>query len=126
MRLLVTVAALLLGACGKTASERPIGKRIEIVAPLGLPALIVPEDNPVTAETVALGKKLFFDPRLSGDNTVSCASCHNPEHGFSDGRRTASGMRQQTGKRNAPTVLNSAYSPRQFWDGRAASLEDQA
>ena len=126
MRLTVLVAALLLGACGRPAGERPIGKKIEIVAPLGLPPLAVPEDNPVTAETVALGKKLFFDPRLSADNTVSCASCHSPEHGFGDGRKTALGMRQQTGNRNAPTVLNSAYSPQQFWDGRAASLEDQA
>ena len=126
MRLPVIVAALLLGSCGKQASERPIGKTIEIVPPLGLPVLVVPEDNPVTAETVALGKKLFFDPRLSGDNTVSCASCHSPEHGFGDGRKTALGMRKQVGNRNAPTVLNSAYSPRQFWDGRAASLEEQA
>lgn len=126
MKCMVVVASLLLGACGKMASERPIGKKIEIVAPLGLPALTIPGDNPVTLETLALGKKLFFDPRLSGDSSVSCASCHSPEHGFSDGRKTALGMRKQTGNRNAPTVLNSAYSPLQFWDGRAASLEDQA
>ncbi|MFN0101918.1 MAG: cytochrome-c peroxidase [Bryobacteraceae bacterium] len=126
MRLTVLVGALLLGACGKTGSERPIGKAIEVSVPLGLPPLPVPDDNPLTAETVALGKKLFFDPRLSADNTVSCALCHSPEHGFSDGRKTAVGMRQQAGKRNAPTVLNAAYNTRQFWDGRAASLEEQA
>jgi len=126
MRLTVILAALLLAACGEQAGERPIGKKIEIVAPLGLPALPVPEDNPLTAETVALGKKLFFDPRLSGDSTVSCASCHSPEHGFSDGRKTSMGMKQQIGMRNAPTVLNAAYNRRQFWDGRAATLEEQA
>ena len=126
LRMPVIVAALLLGACGKSASERPIGKTIEIVTPLGLPDLVVPADNPVTAETVALGKKLFFDPRLSADSTVSCASCHSPERGFSDGRKTALGVRQQVGNRNAPTVVNAAYNVRQFWDGRAATLEDQA
>src|SRR6187399_2935056 len=126
MRWLVTFAALLLAACGKPAGERPIGKAIEIGTPLGLPPLPVPADNPMTAETVKLGEKLFFDTRLSGDNTVSCSSCHNPGIGFGDGRKTALGMRLQIGGRNAPTVLNSAYNLHQFWDGRAMSLEDQA
>jgi cytochrome c peroxidase len=126
MRLTVIVAAMLLGACGKPAGPRPIGKTIEISAPLGLPPLRAPEDNPLTFETVTLGKKLYFDPRLSGDNSVSCASCHSPDRGFSDGRKTAMGMKRQVGKRNAPTVLNAAYNRRQFWDGRAASLEEQA
>jgi cytochrome c peroxidase len=126
MKLLVTVAALLLTACEKPAGERPIGKAIEIETPLGLPPLPVPSDNPMTAETVKLGEKLFFDTRLSGDSTVSCSSCHNPWNGFGDGRKTALGMRQQIGGRNAPTVLNAAYNLHQFWDGRAMSLEDQA
>ena len=126
MRWVVTVVALLLAACGKPAGERPIGKAIEIGTPLGLPPLPVPADNPMTAETVKLGEKLFFDTRLSGDNTVSCSSCHNPGIGFGDGRKTALGMRQQIGGRNAPTVLNSAYNLHQFWDGRAMTLEDQA
>lgn len=117
---------LLLGACGKTAGDRPIGKPVTVVTPLGLPPVPIPADNPMTAETVALGKKLYFDPLLSEDNTVSCATCHNPDTGFADGRKTALGVRQQTGNRNAPTVLNAAYYPQQFWDGRAESLEDQA
>lgn len=126
MRVHLIFGLVLLSACGRQASERPLGKPVVVVTPLGLPPLPVPEDNPVTMETVALGKKLYFDPRLSADNTVSCASCHSPEHGFGDGRKTAQGVRQQTGNRNAPTVLNAAYSPRQFWDGRAGSLEEQA
>ncbi|MBI2687280.1 MAG: cytochrome-c peroxidase [Acidobacteria bacterium] len=126
-RLIATLApALLLLSCGKAAGDRPIGKAIEIAAPLGLPPVPIPADNPPTAETLALGKKLYFDPRLSSDGSVSCASCHSPEHGFSDGRKTAMGVRKQFGKRNAPAVVNAAYSPRQFWDGRAASLEEQA
>ncbi len=126
MRLVCLCCAVLLTACTKPAGDRPIGRPLSLQAPLGLPPLPVPDENPLTVETVALGKKLYFDPRLSSDNTVSCSSCHSPENGFSDNRRTALGVRQQTGARNAPTVLNAAYSPRQFWDGRAASLEDQA
>ena len=126
MRVMLIVVLGLLGSCGKPAGLKPIGQPVTVVTPLGLPALPVPAESPLTAETVALGKKLYFDPRLSEDGTVSCASCHDPEKGFGDSRKTALGVRQQTGNRNAPTVLNAAYSPRQFWDGRAASLEDQA
>ncbi len=126
MRPTLIVLALLLGACTKTAGDRPIGKPVTLTPPLGLPDVPVPADNPLTVETIALGKKLYFDPLLSDDRTVSCASCHSPEQGFGDGRKTALGVRKQTGNRNAPTVLNAAFSPVQFWDGRAASLEEQA
>ncbi|HEU0124628.1 MAG TPA: cytochrome c peroxidase [Bryobacteraceae bacterium] len=122
---LVIVAALAAG-CGRNAGTKPIGKTTVITAPLGLPPVPVPADNPPTEETIALGKKLFFDPRLSADGKAPCSACHSPEHGFSDGRKTSMGVRGQLGKRNAPTIFNSAYSPLQFWDGRAASLEDQA
>ncbi|HEY3837575.1 MAG TPA: cytochrome-c peroxidase, partial [Bryobacteraceae bacterium] len=64
--------------------------------------------------------------RLSNDATLSCASCHNPASGFSDGRKHSTGVGGKLGQRNAPTVLNAAYSPVQFWDGRAPSLEEQA
>ena len=77
-------------------------------------------------QTIALGRKLFYDPRLSKDNTVSCASCHNPNIGFTDGRAIAQGVGGLIGKRNAPTLLNAAYSPLQFWDGRAPTLEAQS
>jgi cytochrome c peroxidase len=85
-----------------------------------------PADNPPTAETIALGRRLYYDPVLSVDNTVSCASCHHPDHGFSDGKSVSNGVQGKTGTRNSPTVFNSAYVEVQFWDGRAPSLEKQA
>lgn len=86
----------------------------------------VPEDNPITAEKVALGWQLFYDPRLSGDETISCASCHLPEAGFADPRPGSVGVGGAVGDRNAPTVINAIFSETLFWDGRAASLEEQA
>lgn len=75
---------------------------------------------------VALGRKLFFDPRLSRTGTISCASCHDPGRGFSDGRPVSVGVEGRRGTRNAPTVLTVHRAPALFWDGRAASLEAQA
>ncbi|HEY2119571.1 MAG TPA: cytochrome c peroxidase [Candidatus Acidoferrum sp.] len=104
----------------------PIGKIIQIKAPLGLPPVPVPADNPLTEETVALGRRLYYDPALSVDGTISCASCHAPQFAFSDNRSVSAGVGGKLGTRHAPTVINSAYSTLQFWDGRAASLEEQA
>jgi cytochrome c peroxidase len=73
-----------------------------------------------------LGQKLFFEPRLSGDGTVACATCHDPARAFTDGRPASVGIHGRVGQRNAPTVLNALYSKHQFWDGRASSLEEQA
>src|SRR5579872_6055893 len=109
-----------------TATLLPVGKPLQIKAPLGLPAVPIPADNPPTADTVALGRRLYYDTALSVDNTVSCASCHHPKFGFTDGQQFSEGVRKQKGNRNSPTVLNSAYSTVQFWDGRALSLEKQA
>ena len=94
--------------------------------PLGLPPVDIPADNPMTPEKVELGKLLYFDPRLSKDGTISCATCHNPKEGWSERRMTSKGIKGQIGTRNSPTVINSAYHPAQFWDGRAATLEEQA
>lgn len=94
--------------------------------PLGLKPLSIPEDNPQTPEKIALGKQLYFDKRLSKDNTVSCASCHAPDKGYSNGERFATGVGGARGGRSAPSVINSAYYRQQFWDGRADSLEGQA
>ena len=105
---------------------KPISAAVEIKAPLGLPPVPFPADNPPTAETIALGRRLYYDPALSADNTVSCASCHHPDHGFSDGKRVSNGVQGKTGTRNSPTVFNSAYFEVQFWDGRVPSLEKQA
>ena len=103
----------------------PVGKPIKIATPLGLPPVPIPADNPPTAETVALGRKLFFDKILSRDNTVACASCHDPKNGMADPNRVSKGINNLEGNRNAPTVLNAAYNPSQFWDGRAGTLEAQ-
>lgn len=81
--------------------------------------------NP-TAKQIALGRKLFFDPLLSEDLTISCATCHNPKLGFSDGKAVAVGIRGQRGTRNSPTILNSAYFPLVFWDGRTIESSTQA
>jgi cytochrome c peroxidase len=94
--------------------------------PLGLKPVPVPADNPMTPEKIELGKQLYFDGRLSSDNMVSCASCHNPAKGWSNGEQFATGVEGKQGGRNSPTVLNSGYYTFQFWDGRAKTLEDQA
>lgn len=85
-----------------------------------------PADNPTTTEKVTLGKMLYFDPRLSSNGTVSCFTCHNVMEGGDDHRPTSIGVHGQAGGRNAPTVWNAAFLSAQFWDGRAATLEDQA
>lgn len=87
---------------------------------------LIPPDNPQTPAKVALGKRLFFDPRLSEDNTVSCATCHAPAKGFTDQLPTSMGIGAKRGHRNAPTILNSTFNSLQFWDGREPTLEDQA
>lgn len=94
--------------------------------PLGLPAVPVPDDNPVTAKKIALGRKLFFDRRLSLNNTFSCAMCHIPEQGFSSNEMaTAVGIEGRSVRRNSPTLYNVAYAPLLFHDGRENSLEQQ-
>ena len=128
----IVVLTLAVGACSTTTKQPerraaiPIGKPVEIKAPLGLPPVPIPADNPPTAETIALGRRLYYDTRLSIDNTVSCASCHNPQFGFTDGKAVSEGVKKQLGGRSAPSVINAAYYSLQFWDGRAPSLEKQA
>jgi len=95
-------------------------------APLGLPPLTIPADNPQSPEKVALGKKLFNESRFSADGTISCASCHDPSKAFTDGLDRARGINQQQGNRNSPTVVNAAYYTSLFLDGRRDSLEKQA
>jgi cytochrome c peroxidase len=75
---------------------------------------------------VALGQKLFFEPKLSGNGTVACATCHDPDRAFTDNRPVSVGIDGRAGQRNAPTVLNALYNKTQFWDGRANTLEQQA
>ena len=108
------------------AAVMPVGKPLQIKVPLGLPPVPIPADNPPTAETVALGRRLYYDPVLSADNTISCASCHSPQTGFTDVHPASIGVGGKKGTRHSPTVINSAYNSAQFWDGRAPSLEEQA
>ena len=105
---------------------RAIGPEVEIRSPLGLPPVPIPADNRPTADSIALGRRLFYDVRLSADDTLACAGCHLPDLHFTDGRPVGKGVRGQLGARNVPSVLNAAFNLRQFWDGRAADLEAQA
>ncbi len=107
------------------------GRPVDLVArvrqpPLGLPPVPVPEDNPISAEKVALGRRLFYERRLSLNGTVSCAMCHVPEQGFTSNElATAIGIEGRTVRRNAPSVYNVAYLDRLFHDGRESRLEQQ-
>lgn len=108
------------------AFTQPADEPYELKLPPYVLEPIIPEDNPLTKGKVSLGQKLYFDKRLSADDTVSCATCHDPEKGFTDGKIIAIGIKGQKGFRNSPTVLNAAFFDFQFWDGRALTLEEQA
>ena len=127
---IVGVLAVLMPALVRASDSNAGSSSFEIKMPLGIPlelwTYFVPNDNPVTAAKVELGRKLFFDARLSADGKVSCASCHDPGRAFTDGRKVAEGIGGRLGSRNSPTLLNSMFSTGQFWDGRAGTLEEQA
>jgi cytochrome c peroxidase len=115
---------------GQDKADRPITQvNVQVLGPQkigNLPPVVVPVNNPQTTLKIQLGKQLYFDTRLSKDNTISCATCHNPALGWSDAGPTSKGINGQLGGRRAPPVSNAAYAPLQFWDGRAPSLEEQA
>jgi len=106
------------------AEEQQASKE-ELPIPLGLPSLKWPQDNPYSKKKAELGRILYFDKRLSADGTISCASCHSIKRAFADKKTISVGIKGRKGTRHAPTVINAAYQPFQFWDGRAKSLEDQ-
>ncbi len=114
------------GGTSKTASPGAISTR----PPAGFDPVVwaafIPEDNKLTPERVELGRKLYFDTRLSRDGSVACATCHDVTRGFTDRRAVSEGINGQLGKRNAPTTLNVTVLQVLFWDGRAPSLERQA
>ncbi|MBC8417618.1 MAG: cytochrome-c peroxidase [Proteobacteria bacterium] len=99
---------------------------VAFAAPVGLPPVPVPADNPITPEKVKLGDKLFHDTRFSSTGKVSCATCHDRKKGFADALPVSEGINGLKGTRNAPTVMNAAYLRTQFWDGREPSLETQS
>ena len=116
-------------ACACTFTAGELHKASAVATPMSFarPALPpVPADNALTPERVSLGQMLFFDPRLSGSGWISCASCHNPALGWSDALPTARGENMKKLNRHTPTILNAAFNKLQMWDGRFASLEEQA
>ena len=103
---------------------------LKVQLPMGLDkgaaGIVIPEDNPLTRAKIELGRQLYFDPRLSRDGTVSCASCHHPDKGYAFDTQFGVGVKGQEGGRNSPVSYNRILSGPQFWDGRADSLEAQA
>jgi cytochrome c peroxidase len=108
----------------KADLDQEAKKDFKDIGYLGRPTY--PKDNTFSAEKEKLGKILFFDPRLSSSKQIACASCHDPELGWGDGKRVAYGHDRQNGKRNAMTIINTAFYKKFFWDGRANSLEHQS
>lgn len=135
---LTAIALSVLAVCVGSARSRgaqgrlkqpPVGIASLPLLPRGIPAALwlkhIPANNLLTGAKVALGEQLFFDKRLSLDGTISCATCHDPASAFAGHEPRAVGLGGRPGARNAPTVLNAMFRPAQFWDGRAASLEEQ-
>ncbi len=116
------------GAIRSLPGQEPATTTVQLPELLGLedPNTFVPPGNPVTAQKVELGRLLFFDTRLSKNNTVACASCHMPALAFTDGQAVSSGIHHLQGGRSAPTAINRVFATGQFWDGRAATLEAQS
>jgi cytochrome c peroxidase len=120
-------AALLPDEAAPLVPRDTLPSRLEIIElPLGLDSRAATKENSLTETRVRLGRKLFFDPILSADKRVACASCHRPEYGFTSGKGGARGINGQRQRRRAPTLFNRAYGAAFFWDGRETRLEAQA
>ena len=133
MRYVVILNLSLVVVLGSCAPETPEWETANPVLPVPEPPLGVDHsweeiENPPTPVSVRLGRWLFYDTRLSADNTISCATCHRPENAFSEPTPVSTGIGGQRGGRKAPTFINAAWAllPHTFWDGRASSLEEQA
>src|SRR5262245_12145071 len=124
MRLtLIAAAAALAGAVSREAQtvsgwRQPPPRGLDVYLP-------APDDNEPTESKIDLGRRLFVERRLSADASVSCATCHDPDRAFSSDRSIAVGVHGREGRRNAPALINRGYGTAFFWDGRAASLEQQ-
>jgi len=125
---LAVCAVALLSSWAAPDANAVVSHEYKFKLPLGLDesGISIPPDNPITTQKVELGRVLFFDKRLSNDNTIACANCHLPQFGFTDGQPVATGIKGQKGGRSAPASINRVFSSVQFWDGRAATLEDQS
>ena len=124
---LAIITVVLLASCA-VDSPVPGPEHNTQSLPLGLDStnIHIPDDNPMTELKIELGRLLFFDKRLSIDNTTACASCHSPATGFSDGKIVAVGIEGRQGPRNSPSIINRVSNSTQMWDGRLGSLEEQA
>lgn len=111
---------------GKTFSEKDGATPYYIEIPDGFPEYLIPESNLPTVEGIELGRKLFYDPILSRNNNISCGSCHQQEHGFSDPKRLSIGTNNEESEFHSMSIVNLAWQPRFFWNGRENSLEKQA
>ena len=120
---LAQAADVVSAAADPLAQPKPMH---QVGLPVAATRAAIPADNPQTPQKVALGQRLFFDARLSADGTIACSTCHDPARAFTDGKAVSTGIGGRAGQRNAPTVLNALYNATQFWDGRAATLEQQA
>ncbi|HEY7327267.1 MAG TPA: cytochrome c peroxidase [Gemmataceae bacterium] len=132
-RLALLAGFVVMGAGILSADAPPVVPRDTLPAklplddvPLGLDPRPATKENPLTEQRVRLGRRLFFDPVLSADNTVACASCHHPDHGFAGSEPRPRGIRGQRVARRAPSLFNRAYGVSFFWDGRESTLEGQA
>ena len=130
--LCLLVSMTLAAACKRdepdvTPEPAPVGTPYTLQIPANLPPMSIPADNPMTVEGVTLGRFLFYEERLSGNNTQSCGSCHSPAFAFTDSSRAVStGIDGIAGARSAMALINLGYSASFFWDGRSPSLEAQA
>lgn len=128
MRLGIVIASLAivtgLTGCGIAGHETRDPAVLDV--PVGFEPMPIPDHNPLTAEKVELGERLFFDPHLSEDRSLSCASCHLESAAFADPRRLSPGVHGRLGIRNSPTLVNVGYINLLFWDGGALTLESQA
>lgn len=131
---LMLVIGILLSACGKpdppeTPAPAPPGgwspTPYDLEIPQNMPPMIIPADNPLTVEGVKLGRHLFWEKRLSGDNTMSCGTCHAPENAFAETTQFSTGIDGIQGTRNSMALMNLGWEQRFFWDGRALTLEQQ-
>lgn len=120
------IGILGLGLAVLAGCQRPGTMPAQKTTPLRAASVPVPADNPMTQAKVELGFRLWFEPRLSATNKMTCGTCHDHTKGFSNGEPTAAGVTGARGNRSVPTVYAAGYSTHQFWDGRAQSLEEQA
>ena len=127
VRSLLVAGALFVALSGLISCTADGPTPLAIAEPTAFARILYPADNPTTVEGLALGRDLFFDPVLSHDSTVSCATCHQPALAFTDGKARSRGIDGRVGKRNAPGLANVGYLHKTlFWDGRADDLESQA